>query len=738
MKTVLLNIKTGLLILGTLLLGFAISFVMMFYMLAFSTSEEYLSLVSKSFKYNQSYKIDKKVNQMILFRTYLKNNFDSPAKLNLIKSTFEDSNLTLGLMMVGKDREVALGDRSLKFSYDYLSRKDTGGKWVFENYRSNYYMVNIAKKDENFFIVYQNIKSLVKPSFDQKIRMDSLYITNSQHTTLLISDKNVTEIKEAPPKKIITYRTYLQFHVKDWVETLNDEFLINYSLNYTILNYQIFIVFGVFGFFLIITFLIYLFGMERHIKQILKELIVKINDFSLGKSKDIKILGYGKGVIGDVIREFDKLGRDISQKDKEIAEKTEKLASKSAYLTKKMTELKELKDIIIRSLNVNDIQNMMQELAKTLRNVFSAKGVTLVRIVDGKEMKFYSSFREDAKVDRNLNNFISRIVGIIVTSDSSSVSEKYIVEKVVYSTTAYPVRVQRRLLGYLIIFKESELKEEEIDVIDTFISQVGVIFENLRLYEEEKTKEMLETEFSDAKVIQDILINTGEEKRQAMGVETYYLPAVNIGGDWFEALKVSEDKYLYMIADVTGHGAASALITTIFSTYFVALSALHGQKIFDNNEVSVLISVLNNVFMNLTNGVKNATFAIALYDKFDMTLDYISAGHNASYLYDSVKDKIVTLQVKNKRLGDNQNTIYKNKRFKVSRGDVLFMYTDGLIENNMFNGKEYSKKRLQNLLKNDLIKNDKKNFKDILARDIECNVDKKKLNDDVTFLVAKL
>lgn len=737
MRIKLLNTKANLFAVLTIILGYIISFIVILHILVFSNANEFIALTSDNFKHEQIEQIQKKVARMKLIRSYFEEHNSSKKELKVIENTLLDSNFTLGLVLIGKNNQITLGDNSLKFSYNFLSQKSFNDKWFFENLDSNYYMVNVEKQGDDFFIVYQNIMNLIRPKFSENIILDSLYITNSENRSILIAKNKVTETLSKPAKNSYSQRELITHYKKDWFEALNKEFSIKYSMQYTTIDHKILIVFAIFTFFVILSILIYTYGISQNVGSVLKSLIIKMNDFSLNKKSTVILPSHRKDIIGDVIREFEKLVRNISEKNKEINETNKELGKKSSYLSQKMNEIKKLKDMIIKSFNVTNADSMMKELSEMLKDVFGAYGVVLVRNTDGKS-KIFHTFNDETISKQKLGTFISTEIGLLISSSSPSIKAKYDDNYQNCNTITFPIKVQSNHLGYLTVFSITEFKDRELDVISTFNSQIGVILENLRLYKEEITKNKLETEFMDAQEIQDILINIGEDARKKIGVETFYLPAENIGGDWFDAVKISEDKFLYMIADITGHGAASALITTMFSTYFKVLQEIFGAKIFDKNDISNLISVLNDVFINLTGGVKNATFAIALYDKTEMTLDYLSAGHNASYLYDSAKRKITTLQVKNIRLGDDKKAVYNSKKYKISKGDVLFMYTDGLIENNMTNGKEYSKKRLQGFLKRDLTKNDERNFKQILKKDIDNNIDLKNLNDDVTFIVAKL
>jgi len=734
-KIKVINSSISLIAIAIVILGFFLSILSIF-IISKHSSVGYVQLLSGEYKKNQSKQFENKIDQMLIMREKFKDNFFYKNHLKKIEQNIIDSCLPVGLIGVGKNKTKSIGNTSLKFSYDYLSQKHISKNWFFENSNDNYYIVNIERKSNRFFIVFENLSNFVNQDLKDNLTLDSLVFFNSENRYVLYNAGKFKEISSGLSQtKVKSFFYYLK--INDWMKVLNNEILISYSLKYDLIKKNYGIVFGIFFIFLIFSFTVYQYGLNRNLGLVLKSLIIKMNDFTLSKDSNVILPMHRRDIVGDVIREFDKLVRSISQKNIEIKKTNDELLIKSDYLSKKMNEIKKLKDIIIKSLNTKDVDSMVKELTIVLKQVFNSYGVVLIRKTDDNTDVFHTFLK--TQIDKStLNDFISTQVGLMLSSNIGNSKAQYKEGDKIYSTITLSVKVKEKLLGYLIVFNEKKFKESELDVIITFNSQVAVVLENLRLYGEEETKNELENEFMDAQEIQDILINKGENARRQIGVETYYLPAINIGGDWFDAIKISDTKTLYMIADITGHGAASALITTMFSTYFKVFQEIFGATVFDKNRVSNLISGLNDVFVNLTDGVKNATFAIALYDKTNMTLDYLSAGHNSSYIYDTRKGKVKALQVKNVRLGDEKKVKYTSKKFDVNIGDTLFMYTDGLIENNLLNGKEFGKKRLITLLKNNLVENDEKNFKEVLQKDIEVNVDLKHLDDDVTFLVAKL
>jgi serine phosphatase RsbU (regulator of sigma subunit) len=177
-----------------------------------------------------------------------------------------------------------------------------------------------------------------------------------------------------------------------------------------------------------------------------------------------------------------------------------------------------------------------------------------------------------------------------------------------------------------------------------------------------------------------------------------YQPALSLGGDFFDVIKLSEKRAGIFIADVMGHGARSALVTAILRTLFQELAL----QISDPGE---LLTHLNARFHRVVEGSSQFLFVSACYlivDTEQAEVHFSSAGHPAPVWADSLRQKVVPLEdvrCTNAALGLTSDSVYGSCTFALSMGDTFLLFTDGLVEAPTASGEEFGEERLYALIR---------------------------------------
>ncbi|MBS2532828.1 SpoIIE family protein phosphatase [Catenulispora sp. NF23] len=158
-------------------------------------------------------------------------------------------------------------------------------------------------------------------------------------------------------------------------------------------------------------------------------------------------------------------------------------------------------------------------------------------------------------------------------------------------------------------------------------------------------------------------------------IATRYRPAEKghlVGGDWYDALVLPDGRVLLVVGDVAGHGIDAA-------TEMVALrNALRGLAA-TGATAAQMLNWLGTVAHHLSGNVVTATVICGIYDPEDRTLRWSRAGHPPPLL---VRDGVTTVppMPEGILLGTLGDARYEEQTLQLRPGDVLLMYTDGLIE----------------------------------------------------------
>lgn len=150
-------------------------------------------------------------------------------------------------------------------------------------------------------------------------------------------------------------------------------------------------------------------------------------------------------------------------------------------------------------------------------------------------------------------------------------------------------------------------------------------------------------------------------------------PGRGIGGDWYDAMPLPQGGIYLAVGDVLGHGLLAAEDMTQLRNAGRTL-AIQGH------EPGRLLAELSTVTGHATHG-SFATMAIAILNPLDCSVTYGSAGHPPMLVRHGSDGSVTRLsRASGPALGADENASYTQGLTKLDRGDVLLMYTDGLVE----------------------------------------------------------
>ncbi len=225
---------------------------------------------------------------------------------------------------------------------------------------------------------------------------------------------------------------------------------------------------------------------------------------------------------------------------------------------------------------------------------------------------------------------------------------------------------------------------KHLNFIQTLSSIIIVAIENIRLFNESLRQEAFKKELELAAKMQKMLIpdNSKMPKNPKIVVNGFYFPHYEVGGDYYDCIRLSETKTGFCIADVSGKGISAAIL---MSNFQASLRALFTWDI----ELEVLIKKLNSIVVVNAAGEKFITLFVARYDHETRVLEYINAAHNPPVLYNTVTGETNHLRTSCVGIGmlDEIPAIHKTE-ILINDFSKIVCYTDGLSELKYENGKD--------------------------------------------------
>jgi hypothetical protein len=247
-----------------------------------------------------------------------------------------------------------------------------------------------------------------------------------------------------------------------------------------------------------------------------------------------------------------------------------------------------------------------------------------------------------------------------------------------------------------------------------------------RIAERERQRVELET----ARRIQSSILPELPPSLNGVEIAHAYLPASEVGGDFYDVLALEDGRLAVAVGDVAGHGVSSGLVMSM------AKSALAVQVTFDPNVAAVFETLNRTVFQTARKRLL-ATLCYALLDPRKRELVYASAGHLFPYRI-TVAGQVEALESIAYPLGVRGRLEVEPRTASLAPGDTLFLFSDGLIEARPEGSDQlYGFERLEQSLARHA-RRGVEGLRDGVLEDVERHAGHGLREDDQTILVLRL
>jgi len=360
----------------------------------------------------------------------------------------------------------------------------------------------------------------------------------------------------------------------------------------------------------------------------------------------------------------------------------------------------EFAEILVKNLSIDDLTvNIITELAElallkkvgiivfrndkiTEQEYFGLKNNELKVLLTSSEKSFIQSvgeFREEFRVDYlpEPHKFFIREYGF-----------NYIV----------PVYSKMRLLGALFIGeKKSEvsLSSGDFEFLLTIAGQVAVALENSFLYEDLAKQERIKHELEIARSIQLASLPDSIPNINGLDISGISIPALEVGGDFYDFLDGEPKELMLVIGDVSGKGTSAALY---MSKIQGIMRTLHEFRL---SPRKLLIQTNQLIYKYLEKSYFITATAVNFNTEKEL-VQFSRAGHLPIYYYNHNLKKLDRIVSKGMVLGLSKDTLFERNLDEIempyNSGDAFIFVTDGITESRNSFRQEFSEDRLLNLI----------------------------------------
>jgi len=261
------------------------------------------------------------------------------------------------------------------------------------------------------------------------------------------------------------------------------------------------------------------------------------------------------------------------------------------------------------------------------------------------------------------------------------------------SEIVVPLLMQDRLIGVL----DLESKEphaftlEHERMLSTLGSYVAVALENARLYEDALQNERrLRSDLDTAREIQRELLPTGAREIPGLDLAAGYVPARELGGDFYDFLPYGEGRLAVALGDVSGKGTAAALYGSL------AIGTMREIVVDRDCDPACMLALLNQRLVNTRLDARFIAMLFGVYDAAHRRLTLSNAGSPYPLL---VRDgHVVSIRLQGVPLGLLPGTQYDESSIDLQPGDVVVFASDGILESANASDEEFGLHKLSGVL----------------------------------------
>ena len=259
------------------------------------------------------------------------------------------------------------------------------------------------------------------------------------------------------------------------------------------------------------------------------------------------------------------------------------------------------------------------------------------------------------------------------------------------------------MVGLLVLgFRKSKhpLTREELDFLAKITEHLSATLIYARMHREVNRRVAAHKEVELAAAVQRAFVPKSDQVVDCGLVQLsgLWAPALQCGGDWWSVHQLPDGRVLVLIGDVTGHGVAAAMIAAAAKGCYDVAEQLMGNDL----DLVKLLDLLDASVRQVGADRLHMTCFATLLDPRGGKIHFANAGHAMPYICRERGDGAVELGVlvaRGNPLGSPEESPHHACTRDLRSGDVLILYTDGIIECTDPDRQQFGDRRFQRLLR---------------------------------------
>jgi serine phosphatase RsbU (regulator of sigma subunit) len=264
--------------------------------------------------------------------------------------------------------------------------------------------------------------------------------------------------------------------------------------------------------------------------------------------------------------------------------------------------------------------------------------------------------------------------------------------------TIIPMIIKSNVIGVLLFglkHSGSQFSGKDVELLYAAANQAAISIENARLYRSEAEKQKIERDLDLARRIQQSLLPKCIPEMHGLDICGQMIPAMQVGGDYFDLIPVSDKKIYVVVGDVSGKGLSASLYMTKLQT-MMQLACVDSRSPRD-----ILIDINRKLFISMEKDWF-ITITLALFDMETNSVKVCRAGH--APILAALNGTVEIYRTQGIGVGLERGIIFDKtlveEEIPLLPGKIFAFYSDGITEAIDEKDEFYSEEKLVELLKN--------------------------------------
>ena len=218
--------------------------------------------------------------------------------------------------------------------------------------------------------------------------------------------------------------------------------------------------------------------------------------------------------------------------------------------------------------------------------------------------------------------------------------------------------------------------------------------------------------------------------------QSMYLPCANVSGDFYDFIRVSEHEIGIAMGDVSGHGVEAGIIMGMAKK---ALQ-IYAKGLSSPKEALELTN------MDLGHDLDGETFVSAAYGILDTKqrlFKFARAGNNPPYMVNPLRNPQITeikpngMVIGVDKAGKHFSSVTREEVIQLQAGDLIFQYTDGLVEAANREKKEFGADQVKQLLLSNIAM-PAAELIEMMVESVQSHIGSAEQGDDITMIALRV